>query len=274
MISPMGRAFDRFVGIDLGGGKGRTTAVASLRLEEGGVSVEHVGLRDPGGERWFDARLVAYLEAAEPGTALGIDAPLTLPACVRCKLERCPGVAACVDPAVVWFRDVGEPGLLSRRGPTRGGKPAFTPYTQRPAEVWLELERDLIPRETLGQGMGPLTARARHLTLALRPRFALHENLIEVYPKATIQALFPGPEGEHYRHDHEVRQRILHALADLRFPPRSGMMRNTSADVDHCFDALIAAYTTYLWARDEWTLPAEHAALLAADGFIWAPPIR
>jgi hypothetical protein len=208
-----------------------------------------------------------------------IDAPLTLTACVRCTEPVCPGFAACVDPAVVWFREIGDPALRKARedlavhgGPPRNGKPFSTPYTQRPAEVWLTIHRGMLPRETLGQGMGPLTARARHLVLALRPEFTLNRNLLEVYPRATVAALFPGREFAAYRHDLEVRQRILHHLPDLRFGPRTGFGRNTTAEVDHCFDAVMSAYTAYLWARDGWAIPADPPELFDRDGWIWTPP--
>jgi hypothetical protein len=45
---------------------------------------------------------------------------------------------------------------------------------------------------------------------------------------------------------------------------REDVLRN-----DHCFDAVISAYTAYLWARDGWDVPAEH---VAEDGWIFSPP--
>ena len=47
---------------------------------------------------------------------------------------------------------------------------------------------------------------------------------------------------------------------------------------DHLFEAVICAFTGFLWARDGWTLPAgADAAERAdgarlADGWIWTPP--
>ncbi|MFO0636116.1 MAG: hypothetical protein U0168_25045 [Nannocystaceae bacterium] len=40
--------------------------------------------------------------------------------------------------------------------------------------------RSVQPREALGQGTGPLAARAAFLRRRLSPRLRLHENLIEV----------------------------------------------------------------------------------------------
>ena len=40
---------------------------------------------------------------------------------------------------------------------------------------------------------------------------------------------------------------------------------------DHAFDAVICAYTAYLWARDGWQLPEENREVFAEDGWIWFP---
>src|SRR4051812_16710112 len=127
----MRRAFRTFIGVDLGGGKGKTTAVARLRLvsapgEEGRPAVM---FDDSGGEGpWYDERLISYLLRHAEDAVVAIDAPLTLTACVRCALPVCPGTAACEVPVVRW--------LMQRRGGVKepGRKPAYTPYTQRATE--------------------------------------------------------------------------------------------------------------------------------------------
>ena len=48
---------------------------------------------------------------------------------------------------------------------------------------------------------------------------------------------------------------------------REGCLQN-----DHCFDAVICAYTGYLWATEHWTLPDEDREVFAQDGWIWFPP--
>jgi hypothetical protein len=60
----MRRAFHTFIGVDLGGGKGKTTAVARLRLprtpapaDDTEVVVEDLGAPGP----WFDEQLTEYL---------------------------------------------------------------------------------------------------------------------------------------------------------------------------------------------------------------------
>ena len=111
-----------------------------------------------------------------------------------------------------------------------------------------------MPREALGQGTGPLAARAAHLTRALADRFRLNDNLLEVYPKGTLAALgFVRPYKKHLK-ERETRAEILEALSpELRFGP--GVWRELCIQSDHLFDAVICAFTGYLWARDAWTLP-------------------
>ncbi len=106
----MRRRFQRFLGVDLGGGKGKTTAVARLEIVgDDLLEVVEVGTAKPETVTpWYDDLLLDYLALHAKDAALAIDAPLTLPACVRCREPVCQGLTACVDPAIVWFRTEGE----------------------------------------------------------------------------------------------------------------------------------------------------------------------
>jgi predicted nuclease with RNAse H fold len=258
--------FERFLGVDLGGGKGKKTALAVLERRSDGVAV--VALAPRGGDPpLYDGALVDLIRSREPGALVCVDAPLTLPPCLRCEVPVCPGQTACVDPAVVEMnRLASEPKEHATRDQRRG-KPNVTPYTQRATEVYLHRRRGVLPRETLGQGMGPLTARAAHLLRALADRFRLNENVIEVYPKATLALLSLG---EPYKKRPDARLRILARIPDLTFAP--GVWREECVQSDHTFDAILCAYTGYLFARDGWSLPAETAAVFDRDGWIWVPP--
>jgi predicted RNase H-like nuclease len=298
----MDRAFRRFLGVDLGGGKGKTTAVARLEIaESGALEVVEVGTTRAGKDPWYDENLIDYLGVHAEGAALAIDAPLTTTACVRCRESVCPGMTACVDPAVVWFRTHGAE-LIARAQPDERDqivavpaarvrptppsavppappvqKPSITPYTQRATEVYLHRVHGIMPRETLGQGMGPLTARAAHLTRALaRFGYQLNRNLLEVYPKATIAKLWGDQVARRYKRragTWEARAGILEALqGTLEFARGSRMAREQCLQNDHCFDAVICAYTAFLWARDGWQLPDAERAVFEVDGWIWAPP--
>jgi len=288
------REFRTFLGVDLGGGKGKNTAVARLEVQGDSLEVVEVGTTH-GGELWFDEKLIEYLGRHAEGAALAIDAPLTLTACVRCREEVCPGLAACVDPTIVWFRTAGaelvaqaiddrdriaavpangKPSTIA--APPAAKKPHTTPYTQRATEVVLHRRYGIIPRETLGQGMGPLTARAAHLVRALgRYGYRLHQNLLEVYPKATIHRLWGQKVARSYKREvdtWETRARVLESLRGaLEFGPKSGLAKETVLQNDHCFDAVVCAYTAYLWARDGWKMPAKDREVFEVDGWIWVP---
>src|SRR5262249_54901301 len=77
------RPFTTFVGIDLGGARGKTTAVAILTRRDDMVAVDEVATRRVG-EPWHDESLWEYLSVLGPNAAIAINAPLTAPACVRC----------------------------------------------------------------------------------------------------------------------------------------------------------------------------------------------
>jgi hypothetical protein len=278
------RNFIHVLGVDLGGGKGKKTAVATLRVEahnatgtSQSATVIEIAPR-LGALPLYDDALVETIRSFGDGTLLCVDAPLTLPPCLRCQVAVCPGQAECVDPAVVAMRAIaaGDAGDKPGGRDLRRGKPAITPYTQRPTEVFTAHRLGIIPREALGQGTGPLAARAAHLTRALADRFRLNDNLLEVYPKGTLQALgFTRPYKKHL-HERETRAAILEALsAELRFGP--GVWRELCIQSDHLFDAVICAFTGFLWARDAWAAPAARGDELATprveDGWIWLPPL-
>lgn len=266
------RSFQRFIGVNLGGGRGKNTAVAVARRTGDGLLVERYDTGD--GHPWFDDRLVPFLLAQSADTVLAIDAPLTLTACVRCAAASCPGMATCDDAAIAWMRRRSE-SCSTGRG-RRGVKPVYTPYTQRLTEILLHEDHGILPREALGQGMGPLTARAAYLARALASRFRLHENLIEVSPKATIHQLLDEKTARMYKRNPAqatVRlAKILNRLPELTFAP--GQWRERGIQNDHLFDAVIAAYTAFLWTRDDWQLPAADRATFLHDGWIWIPPDR
>lgn len=294
--------FRRFVGISLGGGRGKTTAVARIELSERGASLvlaearvrrEHRGGGAPGDSEavgpFRDGVLLDYLARwVDEDTAVAVDAPLTLPPCVPCQLA-CPGIEACEVAAVAWMRDHAT--LLSKRsGRSDPGKPLVTPYTQRPTELLLE-HATLQPRETLGQGMGPLAARAAYLRRATSPRLRLNENFIEVHPRATLIRLFGAEEEKGTRRGDTAatwaaRKQLLEALAggiefDRVWPEL--VVRNI-----HVFHAVVCAFTVFLWASESWKGPddlradEEDEGVIEAldqladrwllDGWIWAPP--
>ncbi|MBA3451713.1 MAG: DUF429 domain-containing protein [Deltaproteobacteria bacterium] len=277
----MKRAFSRFVGVDLGGGRGKTTAIAELRSGPAGAEVIEVATRSSR-QPWTDDTLVHRLSDGESTSrVIAIDAPLTQTACGRCERPVCPGMEACADPTVVWLRTTGR--SLMRKvsaatvgGTTRPQQPAqarLAPYSHRATEVVMTYERGLLPLSALGSTTGAVAARASQLRRRLRGAgFQLHENLLEVSPAATIAALCGSKAARGYKRDADpwrTRAVILEQLSDLSFASQSRMAREDVLGNDHCFDAVISAYTAYLWARDGWTAPE---GWVADDGWIFAPP--
>jgi hypothetical protein len=64
----------------------------------------------------------------------------------------------------------------------------------------------------------------------------------------------------------------VEGLHGLRFSRRSRLSREEVLRNDHCFEAMLSAYTAYLWTRDGWALPDRNHGLYDRDGFVWAPP--
>jgi hypothetical protein len=133
-------------------------------------------------------------------------------------------------------------------------------------------QRGLLPLSALGAANSVVSARAYQLRRRLRSAgYELHRNLIEVSPTATIASLFDAWVARGYKRDADpwvTRAQILTKL-DLVFAPQSRMAREDVLQNDHCFDAVIAAYTAFLWARDGWEIPE---GCFGADGWIVAPP--
>ncbi|HWM86524.1 MAG TPA: DUF429 domain-containing protein [Kofleriaceae bacterium] len=302
----MARSYTTFIGIDLGGSRGKSTAVARLRWDprvHETAWVDEVSTRHRGGQPWCDGALVEYLSGLGSDVVVAIDAPLTVPACLRCQAPSCPGYRACDVPATVWLRTVGEelqssamiddrdrdrvvaaPSSTPSRsiGGGNGTVPAFkqrlAPYTHRCTEVLLHYTRDLVPRENLSQGVGPVSARAAHLRRVLASHgFELNRNLLEVSPRGTVHALFDRRRARGYKRDADpwnTRAQIIEELGErLRFAPSSRLSKEEVLRNDHCFDALLSGYTAYLWSRDEWQLPGDGEPF-ASDGWIWVPPER
>ena len=260
----MGQPFTRFIGVDLGGGKGKKTALAVLERSRDGVTVTRLSPRPKEPPLYDDALVSALLDHTD-GTVICVDAPLTLPPCLRCTEPVCPGQSACVDSEVVSMRAMTAQEPHNGRDHRRG-KPAVTPYTQRATDLYLR-SRGVLARETLGQAMGPLAARAAHLVRALGQKFRLNHNLIEVYPRATLELLgFREP----YKKRVDRRIEILASLRDLSFGP--GVWREECRQSDNVFDAVLCAYTGHLRDRDDWRTSTPAGDAFDPQGWIWVPP--
>jgi hypothetical protein len=285
------RRFTTFVGIDLGGSRGKTTAVSELVRTPDGVAVRQASTRATGAAPWLDPALWDYVSTLGDDAVVAINAPLTQPACQRCTRPVCPGVEACVEPAVIWLRTEGErlvageaasEGTVSAGGTstsitsdTTSKRPRIRlqPYMHRATEIVLAYQRGLVPTTTAGTAVGPVAARAGQLRRRLAGcGYTLNDNLLEVSPPATLGALVGRRRARATRRDADAwaaRATVLEGFGDLTFAPTSRFAREDALRSVHVFDALIAGYTAYRWSREGWTLPA--GGVFDDDGWIWTP---
>jgi predicted RNase H-like nuclease len=105
---------------------------------------------------------------------------------------------------------------------------------------------------------------------ALAGSHRLDDNLIEVYPKATLTQLFGEKIVRKYKRSAEsprTRLDMLNLLPDLRFLP--GAWKQHALDNDHKFDAIICAYTAFLYSQGRCVAPTSE--VVQRDGWIWFP---
>lgn len=259
----------RFIGVSLGGARGKTTAIARLEwkadgtplvLVEARVKVGHRGGGDEGlankiggAERlgyFRDDSLVKYLRQwPAQESVLAMDVPLTLPPCLRCELD-CPGTSHCEVPEVVWMRKM-APRLLPRPGRSDRDKPRFCPYSERPADL-VNAYFGQSAQESLGSAVGPLPARAHYLQKLLGPDFRLHQNWIEVCPRTAItRGMGPKIELATRRGSYEQvwlarRDVLLRAIQGLEV---RGVWPDMVARNVHVFRALVCAWLAHRWDR-------------------------
>lgn len=245
----------RFLGLELSGAKNQKTTLAVIEAFPAENKVFLLDLHDKIGSedgRTGDEVLLSILEDQAKRTVLmGINVPSVAPPCLTCVLKSCPLPGRCSVQAVRWMRD-----FLKKTLPA-DQRPDFTPYTQRPIEVWIRygvlpnLDRRLRfdVDETFGGNRAPLTARMLFL---LRHLKSLPH--IEVLPKLTISILASSLDLDwrtvgSYRHLEQgtlSREKILNRLCE-RFgifiydKDFRALTRNLAA-----FDAFLCAYTAML----------------------------
>lgn len=271
-----------------------------LNRDGDNARVESVLMRGPEhsanqSQPWTDTTLLAFLDAfTSADTAIAINAPLTVPSCMRCTLPACPGDTVCTEASVLWLRDTGmalqaqhvlaDPnrivalsqgsGFRQITAPPAAATQRLPPYTHRCTEVDLHYRRGILPREQIGQASWAIVSRARYLRRSLATRgFALNQGLIEVSPRCTVHALFGEEAALGYKRDADpwqTRASVIEGMESLHFAATSGMSKEDVLRNDNCFDALVSAYTGFLWSRDDWTMP--EGAPFDVDGWIWAPP--
>jgi hypothetical protein len=273
----------RYLGIDLAGAKNQKTALAVLEHypKENKIFLLDIYERIAQPENHTsDVSLLELIDEMRPGIAkIGVNVPLDLPPCIPCTRKTCPMPERCSVPSVKWMRETTK---KAHKIKTDLRVLEFTPYTQRPIELYVRYH--VLPRlpeshrfevdETLGGNRAPLTARMQYLK-----RHLGKTPLAEVWPKLSI-AILAEQLGIHKRliaryrqleegvHSREAILEILTQHHGLFIYERD--VRKLSQSLSS-FDAFICAYTALLSDTDRCTdMPA---GFPASTGWVHFPLI-
>jgi hypothetical protein len=251
----------RYLGLELSGAKNQKTSLAVLEYYPREKKTFLLDIFDkiaPHSEENSDEALIDLIEEEsrdEKVMQMGVNVPLTLPPCISCTPKTCPVSKHCGSPAAKWMSNYLKR-VSRRKGLSQRINP-FTPYTQRPIELWARYE--LLPQlskgglfeidETLGGNRAPLAARMHFLKRQLTAF-----PLIECWPKLTISLLarklgLSPRTVSSYRHLEQgahFREEILISLAkhfEVFIYERD--LRKLAQSLTG-FDALICAFTALL----------------------------
>jgi hypothetical protein len=249
----------RYLGIDLAGAKNQKTALAVLEYYPKENKVFLLDIYEkivPAEGHTSDDALLELIEELKPGIArVGVNVPLDLPPCIPCSRKVCPLPTKCTVAEVKWMREITKRAVRADDPEVRALE--FTPYTQRPIELWVRY--NVLPKlpethrfevdEALGGNKAPLTARMHYLKKHLtKVEFS------EVWPKLSVAILAEQlgiqkrtitryrqlEEGIHAREEIIEELARKHSLFIYERDVRK-LAQNLAS-----FDAFICAYTALL----------------------------
>lgn len=191
----------RYLGLELAGAKNQKTSLAAIEFYPREQKIFLLDIydriipnkKDTGEEQTGDEALVDILEELQPGVArMGVNVPLELPPCITCPRQGCTIEEHCNIPSVKWMREATRKAARRYQAEKDIRAREFTPYTQRPVELWLRYSvMPELPREcrfeideTLGGNKAPLTARMHFLKRHLKD---FHP--VEISPKLSVAIL-------------------------------------------------------------------------------------
>lgn len=276
----------RYLGLELGGAKNQRTALAVVQYfpKERKTFLldvhQHLGADE---DRSSDEALVATIREALAGvpasqTCLAANVPLTLPPCFTCTATSCHRSRSCKSTDAQagrdWLKKLAKPSSKLR---------GFTPYTQRPVEVWLR--HGVLPKfekrlafeidEAMGGTRAPLTAR-----MMVLKRWLPKVPMIEAFPKLTLAALanelsWPARWMESYREmdgGAEAREFLLEALTEhfgvfVYDRDLVKITRNLGS-----FDAFLCAFTA--WLSDQGHCEKPPRGFPEKSGWVEYPKVR
>lgn len=233
----------RFLGLSLSGGKADKSclAVVDFYEAEGRVFLNRIFDRVRAEEFISaDHKLHELItQFSEHARWILMDVPLTLPKCLQCP-HTCGGYETCNEPEIKWMRQIYQ--RFDKRKP----KKMFTPYTQRPLDLYLQMQEDGMfdVQHALGANLAPLTARAQFI----KRRLSLPS--LEVFPKIAVwrlglQLKVNKTHLKVYRNSvggDEARKIFLQALADQTGIFFYNHDFKLMVENFHAFEAFICAY--------------------------------
>jgi len=173
-----------------------------------------------------------------------MDVPLSFPHCLRCELV-CPGYETCIVPEIKWMRAIYQG--TEKRKP----KKMFTPYTQRPVDLWLQEngEDGIDIQHTFGANLAPLVARAHFIRRRLgslqcfeaHPKTAVYRLGVELKVNKSQLKVYRNSVG-----GDEARRIFLQAMSD-----KMGIFfyvhdLKLMTENFHAFESFICAFTGFL----------------------------
>lgn len=257
----------RYLGLELAGAKNQKTSLAVLEYYPKEQKVFLLDIYDKIASEEDQSGDAALLETLDEAlnqqnhrvAKMGVNVPTLLPPCIPCTRKTCPMPDKCTVPAVKWMRELTK--KASEIDDLTVNIRDFTPYTQRPFEIWARYRiLPLLPQdfrfeidETLGGNRAPLTARMHFLLRHLKGM-----EIAEVWPKLTISTLalqlgisrrviasYRKPED-----GFQARMDLLDAIAVKRgvFIYDRDLKKLSSSLT--AFDSFICAYTALLSDRE------------------------
>lgn len=275
----------RYLGLELSGAKNPKTALATVEYYPREKKVFLLDIYDritPHDEQTADEALLETLSELDHHNLakMGVNVPLELPTCVTCTRKSCPMPGRCTVAPVKWMREL--IGKAERNPEIDLRVKEFTPYTQRPIELWVRYQ--VLPKlpqdarfdidETLGGNKAPLTSRMNFLKRHLKKI-----ELVETWPKLTVSILsqelkIPNrivasyrqlEEGAHARQ--EILERLIRSHGIFIYERDLKKLSENLA----AFDAFFSAYTALLCDSDR--CQKMPAGFPASSGWVTYPKI-
>lgn len=230
-----------FLGIDLSTQRQALQGKTQVALAESHSSGIHLLSVQP----LLDDLALVELLAQTPFVACGVDAPLSLPPCVVCRVYPCPCVYETwakmlgVDPAMVYHYRLSD--LLIRK---------TIPH--------------VAPKPPLSHGgpvdITPLSLRWLRLTRVLLSQHVLLERIVEVYASGAIQlfaqmAGLVSGERFSYRASAQKRAALLCFLAERHLLSSSAELWDIMVNNEDALDAVVACLCAWL-AQQQKIIPA------------------